>query len=219
MTAVTVGAALVLVACSVGSAPSTSRSTLLRSPVGGTEAPYSPTPAPPPSLTASPSPSIGLLVGGIPTTIGGQPVLLIPAAVSRLVANTTDAPVLVGGWFQHPAPVWWCPSQGYDQPWGSCLRFALYERADGPLGDAIGKPVWVYGTPPNEAILVYPGEQAAVDPEAPYAATRPVVVSVHTHDATCPTGLMILRESCAAQVVLGAIVWLGPPVVAASSMP
>jgi hypothetical protein len=171
------------------------------------------------SPTASPSPPLGPLAGGIPTTIGGQPVLFIPAAVTRLVSSTTDAPVLVGGWFQHPAPIWWCPSQGYQQPWGSCLRFALYEHSDGSLGDPVGKPVWVYGTPPNEAILVYPGQQAAFDQAEPYAATRPVVLSIHTHDPGCPAGLAILGEPCARQAVLGAIVWLGPPVLSATSMP
>ncbi len=222
--AMTVGAALLLTACSAGAAAPSPLTTVgsvagVGGPSPSTATPGSPTPVAPPRSTASPAPSIGPLVGSIPSTVGGQPVLLIPAAVTRLVATTTDAPLLVGGWFHHPAPVWWCPSQGYVQPWGSCLRFALYEHSEGSLGATIGKPVWVYGMPPNESILVYPGEQAAFDQAEPYAATRPVVLSIHTHDPGCPTGLRILGETCATQAVLEAIVWLGPPVVAASSMP
>lgn len=181
---------------------------------GSSTPPTSPTPktsllaTPPPST----EPSIGPIVDGLPTTIDGRAVLLMPAAVKDLVASTSDRSFLVGGWFHAPAPVWWCPAQGYDSPWGTCLRFAVYEGPNGGIGDILGKPVWLYGKPPTETILVYPGNSLTLDETQPYSATRPVVIAVHTHDPACAAGQIILTEPCSSQVVLYEIVWVGSAV-------
>ena len=173
-----------------------------------------PTPKTSPLATPPPTvqPSIGPIVDGLPTTIDGQSVLLMPAAVKDLVASTSDRSMLVGGWFHAPAPVWWCPAQGYDSPWGTCLRFAVYEGPTGGIGDILGKPVWLYGKPPTETILIYPGNSLTLDETQPYAATRPVVIAVHTHDPACAIGQIILAEPCSWQAVLDEVVWVGQPV-------
>lgn len=181
---------------------------------GASAPPTGPTPEPSAPATASPSigPSIGPLVDGIPTSIGDQAVLQMPAAVKDLVASGSDTSFLVGGWFHIPAPVWWCPAQGYDAPWGTCLRFALYEAPTGGISDVLGTPVWLYGQPPTETILIFPGSSLTLDETPPYAATRPVVIALHTHDPACAVGQVILGEPCSSQVVLDAVVWAGPPV-------
>src|SRR5574340_715463 len=48
----------------------------------------------PPTISSSEGP----MVSGIPTAIDGQAVVDLPEAITRLKANTTDSPVLVGGW-------------------------------------------------------------------------------------------------------------------------
>ena len=125
----------------------------------------------------------------------------------RLQANTTDSPVLVGGWFRSPKPVSFCPEVRALTPWSPCLLFYLYERPAGPVGENQGGAGWAYGHAPNEAMAIYPGAPAQIDQSTPYAITRSVVLSVHTHDKACPA----TYDGCSSQAVLGAIVWLGSP--------
>lgn len=153
---------------------------------------------------------LGGMNGGLPATIDGQPVLLLPAAARALTASTTDRSVLVGGWFHRDGPAWWCPASGNDPPWGTCLRFALYQQPTGVIADTIRGPVWLYGQPPAETMLVYPGS-LLIDQIAPYAANRPVVLSIHTHDPACVQGLRILGEDCRSQPVVDAVIWVGTP--------
>ncbi len=168
------------------------------------------------STTSSPvptpqsSPVLGGTNGGLPASIDGQPVLPLPAAARALTASTTDRPVLVGGWFHRDGPAWWCPASGNDPPWGTCLRFALYQQPTGVIADTIRGPVWWYGQPPTETMLVFLGS-LLIDQIGPYTANRPVVLSIHTHDPACVQGLKILGEDCRSQPVVDAVIWAGTP--------
>jgi hypothetical protein len=157
----------------------------------------------------SPTPILGELVQGLPSNVNGQPVLDLPNAVNALVASTTDHSVLVGGWFQSTAPTWFCPAFGFDPPWGPCLRFAVHETATGSMVTDPDDPMWLYGKAPNATILLYPGS-LLTESIGPYASRRPVVLSVHTHDANCTAGLKILGQPCSLQPVVDAVLWTGP---------
>lgn len=163
-----------------------------------------------PLATATPAPILGTFANGLPSSVNGEPVLLLPSAVKALVAAKTDQSVLVGGWFQSTAPSWFCPAFGFDQPWGPCLRFAVHQTSTGEMAAEPGNPIWLYGEAPNETILVYPGS-LLIEDVAPYASTRPVVLSIHTHDPQCTNGLKILGVDCSAHAVLDAVAWTGNP--------
>jgi len=171
----------------------------------------SPTPSLAPSGGPSPSPVVGQVVGGLPTSVDGRPVYLLADAAPLMVASTRDVPLLVGGWFHSPGPVFFCTFNGDTPPWGPCLRLFLFAKPTGQLGDVLG-PVWQYGKAPNLAFAIYPGDPPAIDARTAYSATRPVVLSVHTHDPGCATGQIILAEPCTSMLVMDAVVWFGPPI-------
>jgi hypothetical protein len=167
------------------------------------------TPSPP--ISPSPSLTIGQVVDGIPTSINGRPVYLLADARPLMLASTRDVPLLVGGWFHSPGPVFFCPLNGETPPWGPCLRLFIYSSPRGQLSDLLG-PVWQYGKAPDLAFAIYPGDPPVTDARTAYASTRPVVLSVHTHDPACTKGLVILASPCSSMLVMDALVWLGQPI-------
>lgn len=173
----------------------------------------SPEASPSSSPSASPltSPAVGQLVAGIPTSVNGRPVYLLADAAPLMVASTRDVPLLIGGWFHSPGPVFFCTFNGDTPPWGPCLRLFVYSQPTGQIGDALG-PVWQYGRVPDLAFAIYPGDPPVIDAKAAYSATRPVVLSVHTHDPGCAKNELVLSEPCSSMLVMDAVVWLGQPV-------
>lgn len=152
-----------------------------------------------PDLEASPSPEPsqpptvgGTYPGGIPRSLGGEPVL-IGLDGQRRVAETTDAtPFLVAGWYGgHGGNI--------------CSGGIRFPRDPNPLG---------YRGCPRFDVEGIPGR-----PYYPPAITlpevdTPVVLRVHTHDPGAETCWDV--EACRQVLVVDAAVWTGDSSTAAA---
>jgi hypothetical protein len=146
--------------------------------------------SPSPTLSSG-SPAMGPLMGGIPTTVGGQPVLRGEAIQERIRTSKDSTPYLVGGWFHRGEPERFCPAFLTGTPWWFCSAFALYDQPKG------GSITWIY-----------PGHPAGIAKDAPIAANRPVVLLIRTHDPSCATHPA--PTDCATLPVVVRLVWSGP---------
>ena len=139
-----------------------------------------------PALTPQPPASDATYPGGIPRSIGDEPVL-IGLAGQRRVAEATDAtPFLVAGW--------------YGGHGGNMCSGGIGPRDPNPLG-ARGCPRFdVEGLPGRP---YYP--PAITLPEV----DGPVVLRVHTHDPGAETCWFV--ETCRQVLVVDAVAWSGDP--------
>jgi hypothetical protein len=129
--------------------------------------------------------------GGMPTTIGGEPVLTGTAITNAIGTSTDDTPFLVGGWLHVEQPQLYCPMVLTNHsPWTICDALPLYGSADE------SEPLWIY-----------PGQPSKLGDLSPHQATRPVVLRIHTHDPACPTGYI---ADCSRLPVFIEVVWAGP---------
>jgi hypothetical protein len=179
------------VAVAVGGVGRLGRSNVAVGPPGGS-APASE--AASASVTAaSPLPSGDL---GIPSEIGGEPVLIGDAADEALRRSTDATPILIGGWLR-TALVYFCPAQRSPNLFNSCGALQLWEQ---PFGGPSG--------------LVLHGDTglAPISP-IPGGLERPVVFRVHTHDPECAPPL----TDCEHLPVVDQLVWAGQLVPIASA--
>ena len=137
-----------------------------------------PTPQPPASDATSP--------GGIPHSVGGEPVL-VGLAGQRRVAEATDAtPFLVAGW--------------YGGHGGNICSGGIGPRDPNPLG-ARGCPRFdVTGLPGRP---YYPPSITLPEVDGP------VVLRVHTHDPGAETCWFV--DQCRQVLVVDAVAWTGDP--------
>ena len=161
-------------------------------------------PATPSPIASTVKPSVPLIdANGIPTGVGGEPVLT-GAAITAAVTNATDDhSFLVGGWIHQGRPV--CPvSLTNLGPW-YCPGIGLYASKSAP--DAIDK---IPNDPLFRVYIVnldkYFADLAKTGEVAPFESTRPVVLRIHTHDSTCPAEL----PGCSSLPALVEVVWVGP---------
>jgi hypothetical protein len=125
----------------------------------------------------------------LPSTVESEPVIppgLAAAAVQKLPAGQS---ILVSGWFGPPT-VRSCPIQPVDASpaLNPCASLSLL---DGPGGDQI--------------LQVYPGHAVTWSLVLPRAGWVPVVISVHTHDGSCPSS----SDDCLAKAVVDRLAWAG----------
>jgi hypothetical protein len=133
-------------------------------------------------------PTATTLVDGLPREVGGVPVLTGEAAISAIKSARAGQSLLVGGWdfggdtFCGALRSWWM----------SCYHLRLQEPAAG-----------------GPSVFLYLGPQS---PDAPSLApnlgedqTQPMVVQIHTHDASCPPA----NATCATRPVIDRIIWRG----------
>jgi hypothetical protein len=130
------------------------------------------------------SPTRTTLVDGLPTELGGVTVLRGEAALSAVESADSDQPLLVGGW--HFGGDIFCAA--LRSWWMSCYHVRLQESAaSGP------------------SVSLYLGPKSPDAPRLGEEQTQPIVVQVHTHDASCPPAVAI----CATRPVIDAVIWSG----------
>ena len=176
-----------------------------------------PTPSPTPGVSvasptsvlssASPAASPGIQIGanGLPTSIGGEPVLTVPAAVDRAAHSTDSTPFLVAGWLSYVKAA--CPAILPQKPpilrtgmcgdWPSLLGAVPYE----PNGQQ------------NLALLgstdLWPAFLTVDPPRSdPVLANQAAVFRVHTHDPAANACSAALRDQCRQAVVADATLWI-----------
>lgn len=145
---------------------------------------------------ASPMIQPGPLVEGVPTSLNGARVLRGQELREAIEASTDATPFLAGGWFQGrtEAPEWFCPYRRPARPVDRCGNgFWLFEHQVG------GAPLTIAG-----------GDDGLLPPGLWWAADRPVVVSIHTHDPRCTAEDETFGIDCPHLPVLSAVAWLGP---------
>jgi hypothetical protein len=150
-----------------------------------------------PSAETSAS-AVGPIVDGIPVTIGGERVLRGTDAIGQRIENSTDdTSFLVGGRFHKGGLNILCPAvlSYLSVHWWLCSTIQVYERAQGDEQHQGTGAVWIY-----------PGDPLRIEWETATSAVRPVVLRIHTHDASCPARL----QGCSSLPVLVEVVWLGP---------
>lgn len=160
-----------------------------------TPLPPSATPSDLPAPSARPTPTpvdtlppIGPLdENGIPTMLNGAPVHRGADLAVTIKASSDETPFLAGGWFHVDAPIRYCPLSFGDFAVAACPGISLFrDRVDGvPL-------------------FLAPGDARNAWSIA-FAATRPVVVEIHTHDPRCGAN----DKGCPSRPILTAIAWLG----------
>jgi hypothetical protein len=141
-----------------------------------------------PSPHSSVSLTVGPLVGGIPVSVNGEPVLRGAAIGQRIAASRDTQSFLIGGWFHAGQPVAYCPTYLIRTPWYVCSAIPMYDRSSG------GALRWIY-----------PGDPPRIDSAIPIAANRAAVIRIHTHDESCPATM----RDCASWPVMLELVWLG----------
>jgi hypothetical protein len=124
---------------------------------------------------------------GIPTLLEGALVHRGEDLTATIKASNDTTPFLAGGWFHVDAPVRYCSLFVGDRAVANCPGISLFkDRVDGvPLFLAPGDA-------PNAWAIAF-------------AATRPVVVQLHTHDPRCGA----TDKGCPARPILTSIAWLG----------
>jgi hypothetical protein len=151
------------------------------------------------SLSAEASASsVGPIVDGIPVTIGGERVLRGTDAIAQRIENSTDdTSFFVGGWLHKGGLNILCPAvlSSLSVHWWPCSTIQLYEEARGDEQHQGTGAVWIY-----------PGDPLRIGWETATAAVRPVVMRIHTHDASCPARV----QGCSSLPVVVEVVWLGP---------
>lgn len=144
---------------------------------------------PAPAIARSPSPALGPLTDGIPTTIDGAMVYVGVDAEQYIKHSTSAKPFLLGGWFHQGQPTVFCPAYLYGTRWGCNAWIRLYPDATR-----------------TNAQTIYPTDPPNLTAADLYGATRAIVLLVHTHDPGCPSDF----KGCELLTVEDAIVWLGP---------
>jgi len=126
------------------------------------------------------------LVDRLPTKIDGVEVLRGEAALAAIRVAAPGDRLLIGGWLVGATPMS-CPALQADEWWNPCLAVGLHETAfNGPI------------------TFIYRGSEPVPTPLAPAGQTGPIVLSVHTHDASCAA-----REACDGLPVIDELVWFG----------
>jgi hypothetical protein len=168
---------LLLAACAV--APPAPTATALLQPTPTASQSDAPVDTPPP---------VGALdENGIPTALAGVPVHRGEDLSATIAASADATHFLAGGWFHTDAPIRYCALYSGDFAVAECPGVSLFkDRVD--------------GTPR----FLAPGDAPGAFTIA-LAATRPVVVEIHTHDPRCPA----TDTGCPGRPVMSAIVWLG----------
>lgn len=151
-------------------------------------------------VTAVPTSTLGRYPGGIPTTIGGQPVYVSYAAVAHADDATDATPFLVGMWsydYAHDRNGIECA--GGSLPGPDTARNTL--SYSGPCSHGLGGPgPEAYGV---LADLVTLGWSIQTRPSSP------VVLRVHTHDALASQCTEDDRSFCETAIVVDEVVWSG----------
>ena len=152
------------------------------------------------SRTAAPS---GRYPGGIPRSLGGEPVFLGLGAVFHAAGTTDATPFLVGGWFGDGSLV-------------ACTGGVIGFGTD-PLTFTEGCPGGVGGDSPwgTYSFAGMQGRMAWTGQSLP-GGVGPSIVRVHTHDpeaADCAGGA---NSWCQAVLVVDAVLWTGDASTAAS---
>ncbi|HEV2005120.1 MAG TPA: hypothetical protein VGQ85_00770 [Candidatus Limnocylindrales bacterium] len=161
--------------------------------LGGHPPPASPQASLSPVAISSEAPSAApaaslQLVNGLPVSIDGQPVLVDDAATRALRDSTDSRPILIGGWL-HAPQLYSCPNMRSPYSWNPCSAMRLFPS---PFDGSV-------------AFGIFRGSAAVGLPEMPSGNVEPVVVRVHTHDATCS------NPDCTQLAALDAIAWEGSP--------
>jgi hypothetical protein len=136
----------------------------------------------------STGPTATTLVDGLPTEIGGVPVLRGEAALSAIKSTHTGESLLVGGW-DYGGDVF-CGF--FTSWWMSCYHLRLQASA------AAGSSVFLYLGPTSP-------DAPSLAPNLGEDQTQPIVVQIHTHDASCPPA----NATCATRPVIDRVVWRG----------
>ena len=176
----------------------------------------------PPARGASPSLAIVIGSDGLPTSIGAEPVLSVPDALSHALATPDATTFLVGGWlddakaacpmpFPRPSPKPTLLDTGLCGTWPALVGAPTYDSTGQPtLGWNNATVLWTIflaGSSPPE-----PSPPAGLG-----SRNLAVVLRVHTHDptaATCPQGL---RSQCDAAVVVNSVEWLSTSIASSPS--
>lgn len=155
--------------------------------------PSFPTAGTTPSIAASPTPvptvaPIGPTdANGIPTTLAGRPVLRGVDPLAAIAAREDATPFLAGGWFHDDIGVRYCSAYFGDWVVGPCPGLELFaDRVD-------AEPFLSLANSGSRFI------------EIEMAATRAVVLVVHTHDKRCAA----TDVECTGRAVGDAVAWLG----------
>jgi hypothetical protein len=138
--------------------------------------------------TSGPIDPTPTLVDGLPTDLGGVPVLRGQAAISAIEAARVGQSLLVGGW--HFGGDIFCTA--FRSWWMSCYQVRLQETAAG------GTSVFLYLGPKSP-------DAPSLAPNLGEDQKQPMVVQVHTHDASCPPDIAI----CTTRPVIDQVVWRG----------
>ncbi|NJD26920.1 MAG: hypothetical protein FIA92_01325 [Chloroflexi bacterium] len=139
-----------------------------------------------PTAPASPTQTLAL-IGGLPTNLNGLPVLRGDDALTAFRSANPGQELQVGGWLS-AGQVLSCPVLRPGEWWNPCLAIGLHETsANGPL------------------IFVYPGPSPIPTPKVEAGFTQPIVFSVHTGDASCPTDNL----DCHVLPVIDSVAWIG----------
>ena len=208
LAAVVIVLAIAVVAVFAGLAGLTGPTSATGSPaLGSSRAPS----APPPS----PSPGIEFGADELPTSIGGEPVLSVPDALSHVFVAKDATTFLVGGWLDDgkafcPLPIP-APSAtpvlldtGLCGIWPALVGSPPYSPSGQPTSWWNGPVLWA---------IFLPGSSPA-EPNAPPRlglTNLAVALRVHTHDpsaASCPAGF---RAQCEEAVVVDSIEWISVP--------
>jgi len=154
-----------------------------------------------PGVTPAPISTSGRYPGGIPTTIGGEPVYVGYAAVAHADDATNDSPFLVGMW-----------SYDYtnDRNGVSCVvpipdpspdTAEITLASSGPCSPGLmGPEPAAYGVTSSVATL---GWSVQTRPSGP------LVLRVHAHDALAAQCTAPHRSVCDASMVVDEVVWSG----------
>lgn len=135
--------------------------------------------------TNAPAESVRL-ADGLPTKIDNVTVLRGEVALAAIRRSAQGDHLLIGGWLVGATPMS-CPILRADEWWNPCRAVALRESPfNGPI------------------MFMYRGDNPVPTPMAPAGQTGAIVFSVHTHDASCPTG-----NPCEALPVIDTVLWFG----------
>jgi hypothetical protein len=210
LTAGAVVVAIALLAVIPGLAGLAGRTPSTASPALGSSQSLSPSPSQ--STSPLPAPAIVLGPNGLPTSLGDEPVLSVPAGLSHAFVASDATPFLVAGWLDDDKAA--CPPIPGPVPTPILLDTGLCGAWPALVGappyDSIGQPNFNWSSTSVLWTVFLPGS-SPLEPAPPSglgSRNLAVVLRVHTHDPSASSCAVDLQSQCEAAVVVNSVEWL-----------